>query len=114
GKKASAVESSGPDAQTKKLPPSLRSLHILLAEDQLVNQLLAVRMLEKRGHSVVIANNGREAIEMLAREPFDLVLMDIQMPEMDGFQATRAIRVQEESTGRHLPIIAMRSEEHTF
>jgi two-component system, sensor histidine kinase and response regulator len=82
-------------------------MHILLAEDQPINQLLAVRMLQKRGHSVVVANNGREALAVLARESFDLVLMDIQMPEMDGFEATHTIRLQEENTGRHLPIIAV-------
>ncbi len=89
------------------LQPPRRSLHILLAEDQPVNQLLAVRMLKKRGHSVVVANNGRIALETLPRETFDLVLMDVQMPEMDGFETTRTIRLQEKDTGKHLPIIAM-------
>ena len=84
-----------------------RSLRVLLAEDNAVNQLLALRVLEKQGHIVVIAGNGRAALERLAKETFDLVLMDIQMPEMDGFEATAIIRKEEEATGKHLPIIAM-------
>jgi signal transduction histidine kinase/CheY-like chemotaxis protein len=83
------------------------SLRVLLTEDNVVNQKLAVRLLEKRGHSVVVASNGREAIETLFREPFDVVLMDVQMPEMDGFEATRRIRERERTTGGHVPIIAM-------
>jgi len=84
-----------------------RSLRLLLAEDNVVNQLLAKRLLEKQGHDVVIVGNGRAALERLEKETFDLVLMDIQMPEMDGFEATAAIRRLEESTGKHLPIVAM-------
>jgi CheY-like chemotaxis protein len=72
-----------------------------------VNQKLGVRLLEKRGHAVAVAANGREALEALAGERFDLVLMDVQMPELDGFEATAAIRRQEARTGRRLPIIAM-------
>jgi signal transduction histidine kinase/CheY-like chemotaxis protein len=83
------------------------SLKILLAEDNVVNQLLAVRMLEKRGHRVTLARNGREAVDALQAGAFDLVLMDIQMPEMDGFEATVAIRQSERGTGRHQPIVAM-------
>ena len=86
-------------------PPS--RLHILLAEDNVVNQKLAVRLLEKQGHSVVVAGNGREVLSALYERSFDLVLMDIQMPEMDGFEATQAIRETERETGTHLPIIAM-------
>ena len=67
-------------------------LRVLLAEDGLVNQRLATRLLEKRGHRVVIAGNGREALAALEKEKFDLVFMDLQMPEMDGFEATTAIR----------------------
>ena len=80
---------------------------ILLAEDNVVNQKVAVRLLEKHGYTVVVANNGLEALAVLSREPFDLVLMDVQMPEMGGFEATAAIRWQEQETGRHMPIIAM-------
>jgi signal transduction histidine kinase/CheY-like chemotaxis protein len=82
-------------------------MRVLLAEDNVVNQHLALRLLEKHGYSVVVANNGKEALAALAREVFDLLLMDVQMPEMDGFEATAKIREQEEATGRHLPIIAM-------
>lgn len=84
-----------------------RPLHILLAEDNSVNQLLAIRTLEKAGHSVIAANNGEEALAAVVREKFDLVLMDVQMPIMDGFQATARIREQEQKTGQHQPIVAM-------
>ncbi len=82
-------------------------LRILLAEDGLVNQQVASRLLEARGHSVTIANNGREAVTLVEREVFDLVLMDGQMPELDGYEATKAIRLREKTTGGHIPIIAM-------
>jgi CheY-like chemotaxis protein/HPt (histidine-containing phosphotransfer) domain-containing protein len=84
-----------------------RKLQILVAEDNAVNQQLAVRLLEKRGHIVSVAANGSEALGLLKSSRFDLVLMDVQMPTMNGFQATAAIRKEEEITGRHLPIIAM-------
>jgi PAS domain S-box-containing protein len=84
-----------------------RSLRILLAEDNPVNQLLASRMLEKQGHKVVTVGNGRVALEQIKKATFDLVFMDIQMPEMDGFEATAAIRKEEVFAGKHLPIIAM-------
>jgi CheY-like chemotaxis protein/HPt (histidine-containing phosphotransfer) domain-containing protein len=93
--------------QPSFLTKSPYSLHILLVEDNPVNQRLAVRLLEKRGHAVVVANNGKEALAMLAKESFALVLMDVQMPEMDGFTATKIIRQQEESTGAHIPIVAL-------
>jgi PAS domain S-box-containing protein len=89
------------------LPAKGKGLHILLAEDNVVNQKLAVRLLEKRGHTVVVTSNGREALAALAGQTFDLVLMDVQMPEMDGLEATAAIRAQEQSSGTHLPIIAL-------
>ncbi|TWT65224.1 response regulator [Allorhodopirellula solitaria] len=88
-------------------PSVVGPLHILLAEDHPPNQQLAVRLLEKHGHTIVVANNGREAIEALKHERFDLLLTDIQMPEMDGFAATKVIRESEEGTHQHLPIIAM-------
>ncbi len=84
-----------------------RSLRLLLAEDNAVNQKLAIRLLEKRGHSVVLARNGKEAITALDAQPFDAVLMDVQMPEMDGFEATATIRLRENATGKHTLIVAM-------
>src|SRR5437667_1168680 len=83
------------------------SLRVLLAEDNAVNQRLASRLLEKRGHSVVVAGNGLEALEALEKERFDLVLMDERMPVMDGFEATTAIRKREGAGGIHLPVVAL-------
>ena len=82
-------------------------LRVLLAEDNPVNQLLATRLLEKRGHRVVVTANGREALAALEKESYDLVLMDVQMPEMDGFEATAAIREKEKGSGIHQPVIAL-------
>jgi two-component system sensor histidine kinase/response regulator len=88
-------------------PPRTRPLRVLLAEDSLVNQKLAVGLLKKGGHSVVVADNGKEALAALELEKFDLVIMDVQMPEMDGLEATAAIRAKEKQTGAHVPIVAM-------
>ena len=80
---------------------------ILLAEDNAVNQFLAVRLLEKAGHTVALALNGREAITALEQRSFDLVLMDLQMPEMSGYEATAVIRDRERLEGGHIPIVAL-------
>ncbi|MGA2724625.1 MAG: two-component regulator propeller domain-containing protein [Bryobacteraceae bacterium] len=87
--------------------PAGASRKILLAEDNPVNQVVAARLLERREHRVTVVANGREAVAAVERESFDLVLMDVQMPEMDGFEATAMIRQAETGTGRHLPIFAL-------
>ena len=87
--------------------PLVRPARVLVAEDNHVNQRVAVGLLTKRGHIVTVVNNGREALEAVEREAFDLVLMDVQMPEMSGFEATTAIRALELGTGRRLRIVAM-------
>ncbi len=83
------------------------SLKILLVEDDPINQKVAVKMLEGFGHEVTIANNGKEAVDMYSGKAFGLILMDVNMPEMDGFQATAAIREMEKKTGAHIPIIGL-------
>src|SRR5262249_47187481 len=82
-----------------------RPLRVLLAEDNTVNQMLAVRLLEKQGHAVTVVGDGRAALAALERQPFDVVLMDVQMPEMGGFEATAEARRREQGTGRHVPIV---------
>jgi PAS domain S-box-containing protein len=84
-----------------------RSLQVLVAEDNQVNQLVATRIFEKLGHQVTVVNNGREALAAVQDGKFDLIAMDVQMPEMDGLDATRAIRTWEKEAGTHIPIIAM-------
>jgi signal transduction histidine kinase/DNA-binding response OmpR family regulator len=86
---------------------SQRPMRILLAEDNAVNQLVALRILEERGHTVVVAVDGREAVAAVEREAFDVILMDVQMPELDGLEATALIRKAEAGTGRHVPIVAL-------
>jgi PAS domain S-box-containing protein len=88
-------------------PTRARPLRVLLAEDNATNQLLAVTLLENSGHTVETAQNGKEALDVLAERSFDVVLMDVQMPEMDGFTATAHIRAREQGTGQRVPIIAM-------
>jgi two-component system sensor histidine kinase/response regulator len=110
-----SLERAGVHAPTAQetVPEKRRPLQILLAEDNLVNQRLAVGLLEKRGHTVVVAGDGKQALAALARESFDLVFMDVQMPDMGGFEATAHIREGEKLTGRHLPIVAMTAHAMT-
>jgi len=96
-----------PDEPDSGTAPPRPSLKILLAEDNAVNQKLVSRILKKSGHEVAVAADGRQALEALNNDHFDLVLMDIQMPEMDGFEATGQLRRLEEKTGAHLPVIAL-------
>jgi hypothetical protein len=84
-----------------------KPLDILLVEDEYINQTLAVTVLRREGWKVKVAENGIQAMEMLKNNVFDVILMDVQMPELDGYETTRAIRRQEKSTGQHIPIIAM-------
>jgi len=87
--------------------PDRRPLRILLVEDNLVNQKMTVTMLKKRGHTVSVANDGVECLAALENGAFDLILMDVHMPKMGGFEATQAIRASENATGAHLPIVAL-------
>ncbi|MBY0515038.1 MAG: response regulator [Gemmataceae bacterium] len=103
GAAAAATVDTPPPAGEPAAPP----VRVLLAEDNAVNQRVVIRLLEKLGHAVVVANDGREALAALARDEFDLVLMDVQMPEMDGLEATRRVRQQEVGTGKRVPIVAM-------
>ncbi|MEO8090206.1 MAG: two-component regulator propeller domain-containing protein [Gemmatimonadales bacterium] len=100
-------EPSGQLVTVHSMREHRRPLRILLAEDNVVNRTLAIRLLEKRGHSVVVAVNGREALETWKRERFDLILMDVQMPEMGGLEATAAIRQAELGGTTRIPIVAM-------
>jgi signal transduction histidine kinase/DNA-binding response OmpR family regulator len=107
---AGAPQAGAAQAETQE---HRETLHILIAEDNAVNQAVATRLLAKLGHSFMLANNGEEALTLLSMHAFDLLLMDIQMPEMDGLTATRKIREQENATGVHLPIVAMTAHAMT-
>jgi CheY-like chemotaxis protein len=102
-----AVPAAPPPADADAPLRSPRPRRILLAEDNAINQDLAVALLEMWGHTVVVVDDGRQAVEATARETFDLVLMDVQMPTMSGIEATAAIRERERATGGHVPIVAM-------
>jgi CheY-like chemotaxis protein/HPt (histidine-containing phosphotransfer) domain-containing protein len=110
GDALAALASGGsisPAVHPQKSEPAARPLRILVAEDMPANQKLVVRILEKRGHVVRLAADGIRALELYQSEPFDAVLMDVQMPQLDGLGATVAIREHERASGRRVPIIAM-------
>jgi two-component system sensor histidine kinase/response regulator len=109
GQSHSEVQPDPRSGFTPIVAPStrLKRLNVLLVEDGIINQKLAIRLLEKKGHRVTVANNGKEALLALEENSFDLVLMDLQMPEMGGLEATAKIRAKESRTGKHIPIVAM-------
>lgn len=102
-----SAENNLPDSAESDHPVDFQSLRILLAEDNHVNQKLASRVLEKMGHSIKIAENGQIALDLFKNDAFDLILMDVMMPEMDGLTATRCIREMEKIQNEHIPIIAL-------
>jgi two-component system sensor histidine kinase/response regulator len=101
------VEPRVAEQRTARKSTFLQSLRVLLTEDNPINQRVASRLLEREGHSVFIASNGVEALRACEEHTFDLILMDVQMPQMDGLQATSEIRKREKGKGTHIPIIAM-------
>ena len=106
GEQPPAAEGASEPEQDRP-PVTQRRLRVLLAEDNIVNQRLAERLLEKAGHSVTVVSDGSEAVQAAADGEFDVILMDVQMPGMDGTEATSVIREREEGTGQHTPIIAL-------
>jgi len=107
GQLSPEIVSSTKNPTHSLLKPTGRRANILLAEDNAVNQLLAIRLLEKLGHSVTLAENGVEAVTAARKTTYDLILMDVQMPQMGGFEATETIRKNEREVFRHTPIVAM-------
>jgi len=105
-KSVQSVETEA-QARPKKVRSGDRPLRILLAEDNIVNQKMAARMLEKKGWEVQPADNGQQVLNYLEKDQFDLILMDAQMPVMDGYEATKQIREKEKETGEHIPIVAL-------
>ena len=87
-------------------------MNILLVEDSRTNQILAEALLDGAGHNVTLANNGVEAVQAAAAQTFDVILMDLQMPEMDGFEAAQKIREREASSNQHTPIVALSATPH--
>jgi PAS domain S-box-containing protein len=108
-----ATPRSGEAAAPTATPQASRPLNILLAEDSQVNQKLAIGLMKQVGHHLTVVNNGAEAVLAALQDGFDLILMDVQMPEMDGLEATRRIRIAEQVTGRHIPIVAVTAHAMT-
>ncbi len=102
-------EENIPEIPSSKPTPeeSCSAYRVLVAEDNLINQKVVCYMLEKNGHQVTSAHNGQEALEALEKSLFDVILMDVQMPKMDGFEATAAIRKREAESGSYIPIVAL-------
>ncbi len=107
GQRREKTVASAPLVTRHSLRESTRKFHILVAEDNAINQAVIMRVLVKMGHTAVLAQNGKEALARATSEKFDVVFMDVQMPEMDGLAATAAIREAEKATGTHLPVVAM-------
>jgi two-component system, sensor histidine kinase and response regulator len=108
--KVAKLQTISPSHSSTKTETDLPPLNILLAEDNLVNQKVAAKLLEKAGHRVTVAANGKVALQRFINGNFDLILMDVQMPEMDGLEATRAIRQFETARNLRIPIIAMTAQ----
>jgi PAS domain S-box-containing protein len=104
---ASDVSATAPSPEPPAEVPPAPPLRVLVAEDHPINQTLLLHLLRRQGHAVVMTGNGKEAVAAYHEQPFDVVLMDVQMPEMDGFEATALIRAHEHRTGRHTPVYAM-------
>jgi signal transduction histidine kinase/CheY-like chemotaxis protein len=104
---ATGTAAGAPHGRLTPLEAGARGVRILLAEDNVVNQRVALAMLQRQGHEVTLAHNGREAVDLFRSRSFDLVLMDVQMPEMDGYEASMAIRALEAAVGAHTPIVAL-------
>ncbi len=107
---ADVASPQGPGSSPGTAPARVRPRHILLAEDNPVNQLLATRLLQQGGHTVTVAADGRTALHLLSKKHYDLVLMDVQMPEMDGLEALRRLRFREGATGTHMHVVAVTAQ----
>jgi CheY-like chemotaxis protein len=111
--KSNPIDIPRPQSEPLRSSATPKSLQVLLAEDNLINQKVALRLLEKRGHRVIVANTGREAVSLFEEGGIDVILMDVQMPEMDGFEATAEIRRIKDGRHQSVPIVAMTANAMT-